>query len=493
MTLPSNNTRQAFWLLGGFALILSVLISASHISIQSLEVVNQQLSQAVQRSYIETNLLLQMRDAVRKRLLSTIQSLHQHDPFFVELGWEDTVYQAADFLGAQQKLNALGRIPEQDQLWQQQYPLLEQSRQLLNQVLNYARNNEYAEAYQQLAQAYQLNHAIVANIDAMLDISRHHADRNIQLAKRDYQHTKQQVQFFSLLSGLLCLAIILFIVLRIRAQERALNHLVNALKQANENLEQRVLERTSELMVSRDEALEASQAKSQFLANMSHELRTPLNAVIGYSELLGEEALDSGFEIHHADLDKISHAGQYLLHLVNNVLDISKIEAGKMKIKVTHFELRPVIEEVLNTLNSLFEKRQNQIHLEYDDNLPIIHADALWIQQILTNLLNNANKFTENGKINLTVSAFEQAGSAWFACAIRDTGIGISLKQQRLLFQAFSQVDNSHTRRYEGTGLGLVISQRYCQIMGGYISVESQLGEGACFTVKLPQKVIPTV
>ena len=489
MSYQKSNARQAFWLLGGFALILSVLISAFHISIQSLEVVNQQLSQAIQRSHIETNLLLTMRDAVRKRLLTTVQSLYQQDPFLLENGWEKTVYEAANFLGAKRKLYALGSLSKQSNVWQQQQPLLEQSWVLLNRILDSAREEDYQDAYAQLARAYQINHAIVVSIDSLLDATRHHAEKNIQFARLDYERTKQQVNFFSLLSGLLCLAIILFIVMRIRAQEQALNDVVEELKLANENLEQRILERTSELMDSRDEALEASQAKSQFLANMSHELRTPLNAVIGYSELLGEEALESGFEIHHADLDKITNAGQYLLHLVNNVLDISKIEAGKMKINLQQFGLQLVVENSITTLSTLFQKKQNKVSLEYDDSIKSIYADPLWIQQVLTNLLNNANKFSENGQICLELKAFEKEGIAWFYCKIKDTGIGISIKQQKRLFQAFTQVDNSHTRRYDGTGLGLVISQRYCQLMGGYIDVKSSLGEGSCFTINLPQVV----
>ncbi len=489
MKYQKSDARQAFWMLGGFVLILSVLISASHIGMQSLEVVNQQLSQTIQRSHIETNLLLKMRDAVRKRLLSSLQSLHSQDPFELEQAWEDGVYQAASFLGARQKLNALGRDIQTVEIWEQQPPLLAQSRRLLNQILDHAKQGKQTQAYAQLKQAYQLNHKIVANLDVLLELSRSRADNNIQFAKNDYTQTKKQVNFFSVIAALLCLAIILFIIARIRAQQQAVNHLVTELKQVNEHLEQRVLERTSELMISRDEALEASQAKSQFLANMSHELRTPLNAVIGYSELLGEEALDSGFEIHHADLDKISHAGQYLLHLVNNVLDISKIEAGKMKIHLKEFELRPAVNEVLETLNHLFEKNHNQMQLHYDADIKNMYADPLWIQQILTNLLNNANKFTQSGKIQLHVQNFQQNGELWVCLAIQDSGIGISAKQQKRLFQAFSQVDNSYTRRYDGTGLGLVISQRYCQLMGGSISVESQLGEGSTFTVKLPQTV----
>jgi len=262
--------------------------------------------------------------------------------------------------------------------------------------------------------------------------------------------------------------------------------------QHTEQLENRVAARTEELKEARDEALHASQSKSRFLANMSHELRTPLNAVIGYSEMLSEDALESGENEAKQDADKIRSAGKHLLELVNDVLDISKIEADKMVIMPEKFELKPLLEEIKDTLKPMLQRRNNEFILNFDDSLRKIYGDPMRIQQILFNLLSNATKFTESGKITLSVEAYQhENNTTWIKYNVNDNGIGISPTQQKKLFHAFMQADDSTTREYGGTGLGLVICLRFCQLMGGNIEVRSELGKGSCFIVHLPKDYIP--
>jgi signal transduction histidine kinase/CheY-like chemotaxis protein len=233
----------------------------------------------------------------------------------------------------------------------------------------------------------------------------------------------------------------------------------------------------------------ANQHKSEFLANMSHELRTPLNAIIGYSEMLEEEVQDLGQEGFVPDLQKIHGAGKHLMSLINNVLDLSKIEAGKMDLYLENFEIDPMIQEVVATVKPLVEKNSNTLQIRCAHSLGAMRADLTKVRQTLFNLLSNACKFTQRGTVTLSAGRESINGGEWISFSVGDTGIGMSPDQASKLFQAFTQADTSTTRKYGGTGLGLAISQKFCQMMGGDISVASTLGEGSTFTVRLPAEV----
>ena len=235
----------------------------------------------------------------------------------------------------------------------------------------------------------------------------------------------------------------------------------------------------------------ANQSKSEFLANMSHELRTPLNAIIGYSEMLKEEAEDGGMEHLVADLQKIHGAGKHLLGLINDILDLSKVEAGKMEVYLETFSLMEVIKDVSATIQPLITKGQNRLEIRLNEGLGEMRSDLTKVRQILFNLLSNASKFTENGAITLSVECSSDAAKQeWITFRVKDSGIGMSAEQMGKLFQAFTQADASTTRKYGGTGLGLTISRRFCELMGGDIQVESELGKGTTFSVRLPRVVV---
>jgi PAS domain S-box-containing protein len=240
----------------------------------------------------------------------------------------------------------------------------------------------------------------------------------------------------------------------------------------------------------RSAAEAANQAKSSFLANMSHELRTPLNAIIGYSELLMEDAEDLGHEEFITDLRKIKSAGQHLLALINDVLDLSKIEAGKIELFLEAFDVMSMVEDVTVTIHPLVEKNNNRLEISIAPDVRSLYADLTKVRQTLFNLLSNASKFTENGIISLNVQRHppgSQYDQSMLTFQIVDTGIGMSPEQMARLFQPFSQADASTTRKYGGTGLGLTITKRFCELMGGNITVESTPGQGSVFTVRLPE------
>ena len=233
----------------------------------------------------------------------------------------------------------------------------------------------------------------------------------------------------------------------------------------------------------------ADRHKSEFLANMSHELRTPLNAIIGYSEMLQEDAADLGAEQFTDDLKRINAAGKHLLELINAVLDLSKIEAGKMELYLETFDVGGLLRDIAAVIQPLAAKNANRLDVRCPDETGTMRADLTKVRQALFNLLSNACKFTEGGIISLAVAREASDGRDWLVFSVSDTGIGMAPEQLSRLFEAFSQADAATTRKYGGTGLGLALSRRLCRMMGGDVTVESEAGRGSTFTIRLPARV----
>jgi len=230
-----------------------------------------------------------------------------------------------------------------------------------------------------------------------------------------------------------------------------------------------------------------------FLLNMSHELRTPLNAIIGYSEMVQEEAADLGEAARHfiPDLQKVQGAGKHLLALIDSILEISKIEAGTMDLHLETFDIASMLREVVTAMQASVEEKANTLEVRSASGLGTMRADLSKVRQSLFNLLSNACKFTERGRITLTVSRTSDSLSSadWITFRISDTGIGITPEQMAKLFQPFTQADASTTRQYGGAGLGLAITKRFCQMMGGDITIDSEVGKGSTFTIRLPTQI----
>ncbi|HTY36804.1 MAG TPA: response regulator, partial [Bacteroidota bacterium] len=257
-----------------------------------------------------------------------------------------------------------------------------------------------------------------------------------------------------------------------------------------------IIERQNgELEKARDAAMEANRTKSAFLASMSHELRTPLNAIIGYSEMVMEEMSDAGQMGYQEDIERIRTAGKHLLGLINDVLDLSKIEAGKMELYLEEFDLSSLIKEVSATVQPLMEKNGNTFVVNFSREMPSLRLDVTKVRQILFNLISNASKFTQRGTITLSCSTSPASGEATSTLKLKvsDTGIGLTDEQKGRLFQEFTQADSSTTRKYGGTGLGLAITKRFAEMMHGSVTVDSVFNQGTSFTVTLPQRIESTI
>ena len=262
---------------------------------------------------------------------------------------------------------------------------------------------------------------------------------------------------------------------------------------ANSRLGEEIAQRRraqAELEKAKDAAVAGNTVKSLFLANMSHELRTPLNAVIGYSELLREEAMAQHLDSMLPDLQRIGDAGQHLLSLIDDILDLSKIDAGRLKLDLESFDVSKMVSEVAGVVTPLVAKNENRLVVKCPEDVGTMYAAPMRVRQALFNLLSNAAKFTQQGEIRLEVDRKGTEGPE-LLFAVSDTGIGMTEDQQGRIFEVFTQADVSTTRRYGGTGLGLALTRRLCRMMGGDITVRSQEGQGTTFTISLPSHVSP--
>jgi len=272
-----------------------------------------------------------------------------------------------------------------------------------------------------------------------------------------------------------------------RAQAEALR-----LRHMNEKLEAMVAERTIELLKAKQSAERASNAKTDFLASMSHELRTPLNAVIGYSELLIEDAEAKGQKDGLGDLEIIRSSGRHILALINDILDLAKIEAGKMEIAVDRARLSELIDDSLAVCRRQITQNGNTLKIELDNAITFIDTDVTKLRQAIINLLSNAGKFTRNGEVLLTTRAYRHHEADWIEIAVRDTGVGIAPEYQSAVFEDFHRGDSNTARHHGGTGLGLALSRRLIRLLGGDIILESVAGEGSLFAIRLPARIAGT-
>jgi signal transduction histidine kinase len=486
-----TGTWHSLLVLASFQVILVVLLLATSAGLTSLRQAHEETSRLIRDNQIKSLLISRMHESIRERMWRVYQMIDQHDdPFEIEQSWEKFSHLAGDFVRAREELLRFSLSETELIMLEEHRPLVNKTQEAMHRVIDFVRQNDINNARYWVRLARETAEQVLRDLNAMHATQEDTVQRQIsKTTLESFSQSQRQVLIMDGLAVLFCLAVITFVIYRIMTREDALSQALNDLRVSNELLESRVAERTADLVAARDTALEASHTKSRFLANMSHELRTPLNAIIGYSDMIKEEIEDLSSKEILCDITKINSAGKNLLELINDILDISKIEAGKMDIKLHNFPLKPLINEVMDTVRPMISKNRNTLRLHYETDAEEMYADQMRVRQVLLNLLSNASKFTQHGTICLEVQQRSVNNRTWITFRIIDTGIGISKEQQIKLFKPFSQVDSSSTRKQGGTGLGLVISLKFCQMMGGNIYIQSDLGKGCTCTVELPLQV----
>jgi len=457
-----NHTKPVIII--GFGVILTLLATLSAIWLVNVKANNQRLMALVEAQKA-TELIFTMRDAAHKRALALYQLAILEDPFEKDDEYIHFQEQAENFIKARDELLAKGMSKEQAKVWEVALPYVQQGAASQNKTLGLIMEGRIPEANRLLLQSViPTQNIVMEHLTTMLDLQKSLATAELNDTTRQNQAVFFMVAALGSVAFILGNLIAYFVIITTSRSER-------------------------EMVRAWEEAKLANQHKSIFLANMSHELRTPLNAIIGYSEIIQEETQNFSSESLHSDISKIHKAGHHLLALINEILDLSKIEAGKVELFPESFNLVPLIEEIVYIIEPLLEGSDNNITFSISNINDVIYNDLIKVRQTLFNLLSNACKFTRHGLITVEVSEFEKDGDAWIRIAVKDTGIGIAKDQLNSIFAPFTQADTSTTRNFGGTGLGLTISKRYCNLMGGDLNAESETGKGSTFIMTLPKRI----
>jgi len=460
--------NSKYVLSAGFGTILALSSMLIIIWYSSANETSHKINTIVNIHNKKTLLLSNMRDIARSRVLSIHRLRLLKDPFEIDQEKQSFSRLGGEFIANRLKFVELPMSKAEQTLWEKILPLLKIGQNAQNNALELVGQKRYASADQILFDyVIPAQNNVMKQLTLFLNLQR----KASQKAVIEIKVSQQRTLYTTTVMGAVVTFIgILIATLSIRRTSRAEIILVRASNTAQE----------------------ANRLKSEFIAKMSHELRTPLNAIIGFSEVLEEDALESENDLCIADLQKIQSAGHTLLAIINNVLDISRIEAGNLTLHPHEFNIQQTVNEALSTIEPLASKNNNTVNVQFEDGLDLMYADESRLRQSLLNLLSNACKFSQNGIISLEVAKINEAdGKECLIIKVSDTGIGIEYEQLKSLFQPFSQIDASINRRYTGTGLGLVLAKRFCQLMGGDLLARSQKGAGSTFTIKLPINTPP--
>ena len=456
-----NKRGTKFVILVGFGLILGILASVTVIWLAHIRANTAQFTDRVYEQK-KAELLFVMLDAASQRALSLYRMSVLSDPFDQD---EEYLYfrsQAERFIKARLAIVEQGETEKELVAWEKVLPLVQKGTANQAVVADLITDGKVSEATELMASVVIPNqNRVLAYLTEMVDLQKEHIATELEKVTEQNNSVFFQVAvlgFIALVLG----GIIAFVVFRTTTKSE------------------------EDLIQAQKEAMDANKHKSLFLANMSHELRTPLNAIIGYSEMLEDDVGGVANESIASDLDKISGAGHHLLGLINDILDLTKIEAGKMEAFPENFNVTKLIKEITSTIQPLLDQNQNKLQVSVSEITSEVFNDYTKLRQTIFNLLSNACKFTTNGFIELTVSEIEMENKAWIEIIVKDTGIGMSDHHMDKLFDPFTQADASTTRDYGGTGLGLHICKEFCEMMDGYITVQSVEFAGSTFTVQIP-------
>jgi len=468
-----------------FVIVLGLSLAMILFDLSRMKIMQSKLDVITKEHNIKSNLMMTMRHGIYERQVSLRNIMLMEDPFERDKGKSTFNSHALNIVTARDLFSNL--------------PLTEQEKELLNKinaamVLAYDAQMSLIDSSiyddtkkiinEDLLKAFRTQESFMGQVKEMIELQKTATNKAVMDAEQSYDAAKTSVYTLGGSAMLFGLLVAIFIIRLTESQARNVNEAMLEIERSNEFLEERVQKRTEELAYARDEALASNKSKDVFLATMSHELRTPLNIIIGYSELLEDIAIDEGSKKIIPDLHKIQNSAQHLMELINSLLDISKIEEGKLEIHAVDFDVEKLIVEIEESAKPLMVKNNNTFKINCMPGIGMMYSDNIRIRQILLNLLSNAAKFTEQGLVSFNISKDIEGNEITFE--VQDTGVGIDDSYMNNLFEKFTQADSSTTRKYGGSGLGLSISMLLAKQLNGGISVTSEKEKGSSFLFKLP-------
>lgn len=468
-----------------FAVVLALSLAMIIFDLSRMRLMQEKLDVITTEHNVKSSLMMSMRYGIYERQVSLRNILLMSDPFERDEGKTHFNSYALNIISAR---NAFSKIPlnskEKKLLEEINAAMVLAYRAQVNLIDRSIYDTEKKITQADLLFTFKSQEVFMEKVKQMIELQRDATKEAVMDAAKSYQAAKSSVYILGGSALLFGVFVALLVIRLTESQARDVNNAMSEIEESHNLLEERVKKRTKELAQARDDALASNKSKDVFLANMSHELRTPLNIILGYCELLEEVAEDEGRKKLIPDLKKIQHAAHHQLGLINSILDISKIEEGKLDINAIDFDVEKLLSEIEVATKPLMSKNNNDFKINCMHGIGMMYSDNMRIRQILLNFLSNAAKFTEQGEISLNISKDIKGDEIMFE--VKDSGIGISEVYMKDLFKKFTQADSSTTKKYGGSGLGLSISKQLCTLLNGSIIVTSEVGKGSCFTLTLP-------
>jgi len=465
-------------MLVGFGAMFSIVTLLTMAAlVWGLGSIETNLEEIVGKNREKMRLVVEMRNDARSRIMALSNMILLSDPFERDDEFMSFRNFGTAFIKARMQFLASDLTEQEKSLLEQQGRYTNIAVPFQNEIVDHIYADEFKVAQEKLVKkAIPAQTHVLETLTVLYNTQEISTDNIIKQTEANYRSIRSWIILISTTAGVIGILVAIFIV---RKNKQGLEEREKYLKQIENT--------NAKLHIAKQQAENANASKSLFLANMSHELRTPLNAIIGYAELLKEEFSSNNLPVlYQNDCEKILQSGGHLLNLINEVLDLSKIEAGKLDISCDEFNVSEIIDAVVSIIRPLADQNGNSIIVNYKTKARAIVSDGIKLKQVLMNLVSNANKFTKNGTIKITIDAETKSDAHWYVFNVEDNGIGIEPNQLDIIFDPFVQGDVSMTRHYQGTGLGLTITKRFCEMLGGTITIVSKPQVGTTCTVRLP-------
>lgn len=481
MTISKQSQKIAI----SFMIVLTLSLVMILYDLSRMNIMQSNLDVITKEHNVKSDLMETIRASLYERQIRIRNLFLIKDPFERDVAAETFRRYAVNIVAAREKFLSMNLSEQEKKIFNEIAANMRLAYSEQNKLIENSIYHEEKEMNSEVLQkAFAPQKDVMIKVVEMINLQKDASKKAVMDAEASYSEAITSIYVLgggAIIFGML----VAILVVRLTEQQvRSVNNAMAEIEESRHLLEDRVNERTEELAQLRDEALALNKAKDIFLASMSHELRTPLNIIIGYSELLEEDAREEGNKKLVTDLKKIQNAASHQLTLVNSILDISKIEEGQLDIHPVDFDVEILLQEIEESTKPLMVKNENTFKISCSHGIGMMYSDNTRIRQILLNLLSNAAKFTKQGSVSLDVSKDITGSEIKFE--VKDTGLGIPETYMSEIFEKFTQADSSTTRQFGGTGLGLSISKQLSHQLNGELSVNSEVGKGACFTLILP-------